>query len=270
MSNKVFHPFHLVELSSLPILLAFSIFVFAIGAVTTMHKYYLGYVILTLGTLSIIICLYYWWKNIINEGLIYHTVQVRQGLRIGMVLFIISELMLFFGIFSSFFKASIFPVGITDGLWVIKQGIWPPEEIILIDPWNLPLLNTVTLLLSGTTITWAHYALNENNQKDFIRGIGCTIILGLFFTIVQGYEYLHADFSISSGIYGANFYLATGFHGIHVIVGNIFLIICYFRAKKSEFVNSQRYLGFEFAAWYWHFINIIWLFLFAFVYIWGR
>ncbi|MGI4775488.1 MAG: cytochrome c oxidase subunit 3, partial [Janthinobacterium lividum] len=208
---------------------------------------------------------------VINEGRSdHHTEPVRMGLRIGMGLFIISEMMFFFAFFFAYFRSSIFPVGILDGVWVVKDGVWPPPEIQTFDPWDIPFINTLVLLLSGTTVTWAHYAMEENNQKDCITALGITVLLGIFFSLMQAYEYHHASFKLRDGIYAANFYLATGFHGIHVIIGTIFLGVCYLRAKRGDFAENRGHLGFEFAAWYWHFVDVVWLFLFTFVYVWGR
>ena len=189
---------------------------------------------------------------------------------LSLLLFILSEIMFFFGLFFSYFYARLFPVGILDGVWPIKEGIWPPAGIKTFDPWDLPLMNTLILLLSGTTITWAHHALIYNKKTDFLRALRYTIILGILFTCFQAYEYHHAAFKFTDGVYASNFYMATGFHGVHVIVGTIFLIVCYIRGKKGHFFDGKNHLGFDFAAWYWHFVDVVWLFLFIFLYILGR
>ena len=147
-------------------------------------------------------------------------------------------------------------------------GVWPPKGIETFDPWHLPLLNTLILLTSGTTVTWAHHALLENDRQGLKWGLSLTIVLGLTFTCVQAYEYSHAAFHFSGNIYGATFFMATGFHGAHVIIGSIFLIVCLIRALAGHFTPTQH-LGFEFAAWYWHFVDVVWLFLFACIYVWG-
>lgn len=266
------HPFHLVEPSPLPIITAFSLLTLLSGTVMFIHNFKLGEYIAPLGLISLVICLYSWWKTVIKEGAIeqHHSNPVRMGLRIGMALFILSEVMFFFGFFFSFFSSSLFPVHILDGVWAVKEGVWPPAEIKTFDPWDIPFMNTLILLLSGTTVTWAHYSLEENNQKDLVNAIGCTVLLGILFSALQAYEYHHAEFKLNDGVYAANFYLATGFHGLHVIVGTIFLAVCYFRAKRGDFAKGKGHLGFEFAAWYWHFVDVVWLFLFTFVYVWGR
>ncbi|RYE05703.1 MAG: cytochrome c oxidase subunit 3 [Rickettsiaceae bacterium] len=264
------HSFHLVPLSPLPVITSLAMLLLTSGGVMLMHKYVAGEYVTGAGVAILFACLYMWWHNIINEGDTHHTEQVRAGLRIGMGLFIISEMMFFFAFFFAYFRSSIFPVGILDGVWVIKNGIWPPVGIETFDPWDVPFINTLILLLSGTTVTWAHYAMEENNQKDCATALGVTVILGILFSMMQAYEYYHASFKLKDGIYAANFYLATGFHGLHVMIGTIFLAVCYFRAKNQGFANNKGHLGLEFAAWYWHFVDVVWLFLFAFVYVWGK
>jgi cytochrome c oxidase subunit 3 len=186
-----------------------------------------------------------------------------------MGLFILSEIMFFFGFFWSFFKASLFPEGILDGLWVIKAGVWPPTGIVTFDPWSIPFMNTLILLLSGTTVTWAHHSITINDQKSSVEALGYTILLGISFSCFQAFEYHHAAFHFTDGIYASNFFMATGFHGLHVLIGTIFLTVCYFRARRGHFQEGNGHLGFEFAAWYWHFVDVVWLFLFIFVYVLG-
>ena len=147
-------------------------------------------------------------------------------------------------------------------------GVWPPKGIETFDPWHLPLLNTLILLTSGTTVTWAHHALLENDRQGLKAGLWLTVILGILFSFVQAYEYSHAAFGFKGNIYGATFFMATGFHGAHVIIGTIFLAVCLLRAYRGDFTPKQH-LGFEFAAWYWHFVDVVWLFLFAAIYVWG-
>jgi len=268
------HPYHLVDLSPWPILSAFSLLFVTGGAVMFMHHHPIGHIIFGIGLVTLFACAFCWWRDVVAEGRAgnHHTDAVRIGLRIGMALFIISEIMFFFGFFWSFFKASLFPEGILDdaGLWVTAQGMWPPKGIEVFDPWDIPFMNTLILLLSGTTVTWAHHeVVVEDNQPEAARALGYTVLLGIFFTIMQAYEYMHAPFKFTDGIYASNFYMATGFHGVHVIIGTIFLAVCYFRAKRGHFASGNGHLGFEFAAWYWHFVDVVWLFLFAFVYVWG-
>jgi len=186
-----------------------------------------------------------------------------------MMLFIASEVMFFVAWFWAYFNTALFPADVHQ---VVRDqflgGQWPPKGIETFDPWHLPLLNTLILLTSGTTVTWAHHALLENNRKGLIWGLVLTIALGLTFTCVQGWEYAHAAFHFSGNMYGAAFFMATGFHGAHVIIGSTFLIVCLFRALAGQFTPTQH-LGFEFCAWYWHFVDVVWLFLFACIYVWG-
>ena len=178
-----------------------------------------------------------------------------------MTLFIASEVMFFVAWFWAYFDASLFPSEFVG-------NVWPPKDIETFDPWDIPLINTLVLLLSGTTVTWAHHSLLEDDRKGFIQGLSLTVFLGACFTALQIYEYHHATFSFSGHIYGATFYMATGFHGFHVIVGTIFLAVCLWRGKLGHF-NKDHHFGFEAAAWYWHFVDVVWLFLFAAIYIWG-
>lgn len=269
--HKQTHPYHLVELSPWPISTAFSLFFLALGIVMSLHSYNFGPPILAIGIGTVILCAYCWWRAVIKEGKeSFHSNEVRAGLRIGMALFILSEIMFFFAFFFSYFSSYLFPVGILDGVWVVAEGVWPPKNIVPFDPWDIPLINTLILLLSGTTVTWAHYAVQNNNQEDAKTALGLSVMLGLLFSSFQAYEYHHAAFGLSDGVYAANFYLATGFHGVHVLIGTIFLAVCYFRAAKGDFAEPHGHLGFEFAAWYWHFVDVVWLFLFVFIYVLGR
>jgi cytochrome c oxidase subunit 3 len=186
-----------------------------------------------------------------------------------MILFIASEVMFFVAWFWAYFNSALFPA---DAQQIVREqlfgGVWPPKGIETFDPWHLPLLNTLILLTSGTTVTWAHHALLENDRQGLKRGLILTIALGIAFTCVQAYEYSHAAFNFSGNIYGATFFMATGFHGAHVLIGSAFLIVCLIRAYLGHFTPTQH-LGFEFAAWYWHFVDVVWIFLFACIYVWG-
>lgn len=269
-SNHQAHPFHLVELSPWPILSAFSLLLLTGSSAFALHGHDFAKIGAIVGLCAIIFCCFAWWRDVIREGAIgkHHNEYVKQGLRIGMALFILSEIMFFFAFFFSFFYASTFPSGILDGLWVIAEGSWPPKNIETFDPWHLPFMNTLILLLSGTSVTWAHHAIEHKDQKNSEKALLITVLLGFLFSCLQAYEYHHASFALTDGVYAANFYLATGFHGLHVFIGTIFLLVCYFRAKKGDFVKGDH-LGFEFAAWYWHFVDVVWLFLFIFIYVLG-
>ncbi|MFN7039025.1 MAG: cytochrome c oxidase subunit 3 [Alphaproteobacteria bacterium] len=268
---KVGHNFHLVNPSPWPIATSFSLLILAIGGILFMHKYMIGHFVLPLGLLLVISTVYCWWKDVVTEGIRdkAHSEIVQQGLRIGMALFILSEIMFFYAFFFSYFKASFDPVNILEPgeVWAIKEGIWPPAGIEKFDPWDIPFMNTLILLLSGTTVTWAHHALIENNKKDLIQALTYTVILGVFFSCMQAIEYMHSPFLFKDGVYASNFYMATGFHGAHVLIGTIFLLVCLIRAKKGDFDKGKGHLALEFAAWYWHFVDVVWLFLYIFVYI---
>jgi cytochrome c oxidase subunit 3 len=194
---------------------------------------------------------------------------VQLHLRYGMILFIASEVMFFVAWFWAFFEAALNP---DDPAQVARVaftgGIWPPQGTEVFDPWHLPLLNTLILLTSGTTVTAAHHALLHGDRRGLIRGLALTVALGVCFTGVQAWEYAHAAFSYGGSIYGATFFMATGFHGFHVLIGTIFLAVCLFRAVRGDFTPKQHF-GFEAAAWYWHFVDVVWIFLFFFIYVWG-
>jgi cytochrome c oxidase subunit 3 len=178
-----------------------------------------------------------------------------------MILFIVSEIMFFFAFFWGFFASSLAPT-------IEIGGIWPPPGINVLNPWEIPLLNTLILLLSGFTCTWAHHAMIEGKRQAVILSLGLTVILGIIFTGLQAMEYFEADFTISDGIYGSTFFLTTGFHGFHVLVGTTFLVVCFFRVLSYHFTRNHHF-GFEAAAWYWHFVDVVWLFLFVSIYWWG-
>lgn len=269
------HPYHLVDPSPWPVLMALAAFMSAMGFVFVMHDE--GNNLLYAGALGMALCFYFWWRDVIREAEVekHHNQIVQLGLRYGMVLFIASEVMFFVAWFWAFFDAALFPgdsgsaemVGRTQAL----GGVWPPVSMEgkLFDPLSIPFLNTLILVSSGGTVTWAHHALREGNRSEFIGGLAVTIILGLIFTAMQAYEYEEvAKFSFDGGIYPSTFYMATGFHGFHVIVGTLFLTVCLVRAIKGHF-TADHHFGFEAAAWYWHFVDVVWLFLYVFIYWWG-
>lgn len=255
------HDYHLVDPSPWPIMGAFSAFVLAAGFIMFMHD--MGNWVFALGGALLLYTVFLWWRDVIREATFegHHTAVVQIGMRYGMALFIASEVMFFVAWFWAFFNASLFP---TEAI----GGVWPPEGIETFDPWHLPFINTLILLTSGTTVTWAHHALRAGDRRGLLMGLAVTIVLGLTFTVVQGYEYSHAAFAFAGHIYGSTFYMATGFHGAHVIIGTIFLIVCLGRAYKGHF-KPDHHFGFEAAAWYWHFVDVVWLFLFSCIYWWG-
>ncbi|MBN9565888.1 MAG: cytochrome c oxidase subunit 3 [Alphaproteobacteria bacterium] len=255
------HPYHLVKPSPWPFVSSLAVLVVGIGAVLFMHEH--GPWILVAGTALLLAAMIGWWVDVFKEGDIdhEHTLEVQRGLKIGMALFIISEVMFFVAFFWSYFHSSFNPTEVTG-------GVWPPKGLALIDPFSLPYLNTLILLLSGTTVTWAHHALIEGDRKGLVRGLGITILLGLIFTTIQIFEYAHATFAFKGGIYPSNFYMATGFHGFHVLIGTIFLIVCWVRVLRNKMTTSHH-ISFEAAAWYWHFVDVVWLFLFVSIYWWS-
>ena len=270
MASNHTHPFHLVNPSPWPALASFALFLLPLGGVLWMHHHMIGVPLVAIGLSLVLFVMYVWWRDVVREGIHdhAHTPAVRHGLRTGMGLFICSEVMFFFAFFFAYFSNAIWPVYTLADFWTVTAGTWPPAGTVTFDPFHLPFMNTLILLLSGTTVTWAHYALLENNQKDLKTGLLLTVILGLCFTALQAVEYAHAPFGFKDGKFASLFFMLTGFHGFHVIVGTIFLAVCYFRAKKGQF-SEEHHLGFEFAAWYWHFVDVVWLFLFVFVYWWG-
>jgi len=256
------HPYHLVDPSPWPLAGAMAALVLAIGAIFMFADHSHWWAILPGLTFTVAV-MFFWWRDVIKEAQIdhAHTPVVQLGLRYGMALFIASEVMFFVAWFWAYFNASLFP---TEQM----GGIWPPDGILTFNPWDLPFINTLILLTSGTTVTWAHHALREGKRDQVIAGLWLTVILGLCFTALQAVEYLEAPFSFRGGIYGSTFFMATGFHGFHVIVGTIFLAICLVRTYKGDFTPKQHF-GFEAAAWYWHFVDVVWLFLFCAIYWWG-
>jgi cytochrome c oxidase subunit 3 len=251
-------PYHLVQPSPWPIVGAAAAGLVAWGAILFLH-YDTTWVVIA-GGLAVLAVMFAWWRDVIDESVVQraHSAIVKIGLRYGMMLFITSEVMFFAAFFWAYFSASLFPAG----------GVWPPEGIQTFDPFHLPFLMTLVLLLSGTTVTWAHHALREGHRQEAANALGVTVLLGLCFTGLQAYEYSHAAFGFRDGIYPSTFFMATGFHGAHVIIGTIFLAVCWWRTAKGHFTRTSHF-GFEAAAWYWHFVDVVWLFLFTSVYWWG-
>nr|ALO70706.1 cytochrome c oxidase subunit 3 [Metopsia clypeata] len=261
MSNNKNHPFHLVDVSPWPLTGALSAMISMIGLIKWFHMF--NITLFMLGISLTILIMYQWWRDITREGTFQglHTFNVTMGLRWGMILFITSEVFFFISFFWGFFHSSLSP-SIEIGL------MWPPKGITPFNPIQIPLLNTLILLTSGLTVTWAHHSLMENNSKSSSQSLFLTVFLGIYFSILQAYEYLEAPFTISDAVYGSSFFMATGFHGFHVIIGTTFLLICLIRHLKNHF-SSIHHFGFEAAAWYWHFVDVVWLFLYISVYWWG-
>nr|ALO70333.1 cytochrome c oxidase subunit 3 [Atheta sp. 2 EF-2015] len=255
------HPFHLVDVSPWPLMGALGAMITMIGIIKWFHMF--TNTLFLLGMLITMMIMYQWWRDISREGTYQglHTYTVTMGLRWGMILFITSEVFFFVSFFWGFFHSSLAPT--------IELGMmWPPKGIETFNPMQIPLLNTLILLTSGLTVTWAHHSMMENNYNQTTQGLFLTVLLGIYFSILQGYEYMEASFTISDAIYGSSFYMATGFHGIHVIIGTTFLLVCLVRHLNNHF-SSIHHFGFEAAAWYWHFVDVVWLFLYISIYWWG-
>ncbi|OQM74742.1 cytochrome c oxidase subunit 3 [Manganibacter manganicus] len=275
------HDYHILDPSPWPFIGAIGALVMAIGGVGWMqdmkgNTFDLFGVNLAhpwgffIGVLIVLYTMFSWWSDTIkeaHEG--HHTRVVSLHLRYGMIMFIASEVMFFVAWFWAFFDVSLFPGEAQQyARTAFTGGIWPPKGMEVLDPFHLPLYNTIILLLSGTTVTWAHHALLKGDRKGLINGLVLTVGLGMLFTFVQAYEYMHTPFGFRDSIYGATFFMATGFHGFHVIIGTIFLLVCLIRAMKGDFTPKQHF-GFEAAAWYWHFVDVVWLFLFGAIYVWA-
>ena len=264
MAGAKNHPYHILPPSVWPLIGAFSALALFGGLVMWMHDNPYGTYVGIAGLIGVLFTMFSWWTDVIREAHSGdHTPVVQLHLRYGMILFIASEVMFFLAWFWAYFNAALFPSAVE-----AVGGVWPPHGMEVLDPFGWPLFNTLVLLCSGTTVTWAHHALINGDRDGLIKGLWATIGLGLLFTGVQAYEYAHAPFTFTENIYSSTFFMATGFHGFHVIVGTIFLIVCLARAYKGHF-SPQQHFGFEAAAWYWHFVDVVWLFLFISIYVWG-
>jgi cytochrome c oxidase subunit III len=273
------HDYHLVNPSPWPIVGSISVFLLALGLIGWMHNMYaIAPLVFGAGAIGVLYTMASWWRDVIKEAEHQgdHTRVVQISHRYGMILFIASEVMFFVAWFWAYFNTALFPADVHQFLRGDLLGqVWPPAASPdgvkfrgTFDPWHLPLLNTLILLTSGTTVTWAHHALLHGDRKGLKQGLWLTVALGALFTCVQAFEYAHAAFTFSGHIYGATFFMATGFHGAHVLIGTVFLIVCLMRAYAGHFTPTHH-LGFEFAAWYWHFVDVVWLFLFFAIYVWG-
>ncbi len=257
------HPYHLVTPSPWPLLTSLAALCFTFGMVLFMQRYeksvYLVFPAFT-ALLAILTC---WWRDVVREGTFegQHTQAVVKGLKLGMILFIVSEIMFFFAFFWAFFHSALNPV-------YNIGAVWPPYGITTLDPWSIPLLNTIILLNSGMTLTYSHYCIRAGLKKKAVLSLLFTIVLAVYFTMLQYLEYVNAPFTISDSVYGSVFFMITGFHGFHVIIGTLFLTVCLVRLNRNHFAKKQH-LGFEAAAWYWHFVDVVWILVFLIVYLWG-
>lgn len=264
MSAHSLHNYHLVNPSPWPFISSLSLFYITLGGASLLHFFVYGINLFGIGLILLIFTLSHWWRDVVREGTytLHHTREVQKSLRLGTLLFIVSEVLFFFAFFWAFFHSSLAPttaIGCT----------WPPAIIEVFSPFEIPLLNTFLLLSSGATITLAHYLLLQADRKHTKEALEATILLAIVFTLLQGYEYFEAAFSIADGIYGSTFYLATGFHGLHVIIGTIFIIVGLVRYNLYHF-TYENHFGFEAAAWYWHFVDVVWLVLYISIYYWGN
>jgi cytochrome c oxidase subunit 3 len=282
------HPYHLVDPSPWPIVGAIAAGALTFGMVMYMHPDMFGSGVEPVlsglglwtaapGIVLVLLTMVFWWRDVVREATFqgHHTPVVQLHHRYGMALFIASEVMFFVAFFWAFFNASLFPTPATEipgwtdeTAWAPIAGMWPPKGVETFEAFDVPFLNTLVLVSSGATVTWAHHALRQGDRRGLLQGLGLTIILGVLFTSLQAYEYAHAAFGFTEGIYPSTFFMATGFHGFHVIIGTCFLIVCWFRAINNHF-TPEHHFGFEAAAWYWHFVDVVWLFLFTSIYWWG-
>jgi cytochrome c oxidase subunit 3 len=270
------HPYHIVRPSIWPLISSFAGMLLAIGVIvfaheTTIGGFKIGPLGIYAGIASILACMFFWWKDVVYESTVEkaHTPIAEIGMRYGMALFIASEVMFFVAFFWAYFDVSLFADQENMPLRLeYTQGLWPPPQIEVVNAFDLPFMMTLILLLSGCTVTWAHHAIVEGHMDDFKKALALTVGLGVFFLCFQIYEYSHLAYGFTDGAFASTFYMATGFHGFHVFVGTVFLFVCYLRAKKGHF-SKEKHFGFEAAAWYWHFVDVVWLFLFVAIYWWG-
>jgi len=254
-------PFHLVELSPWPLTGSLAALFLTRGFAAWFHGY--SPYSLIFAFILIILTILQWWRDVIRERTFigFHTSNVIRGLRWGIILFITSEVWFFVAFFWAFFHRSLAPN--------LELGCnWPPYGITPLNPFSVPLLNTAILLASGVTVTWAHHRLLEGNYKNSIQALALTVFLGIYFTVLQAQEYHEASFSIADRVYGSTFFVATGFHGVHVLIGSSFLLTCLYRAWYYHY-SPDHHFGFEAAAWYWHFVDVVWIFLYISIYWWG-
>ena len=268
MSNSIrnnfqAHPFHLVSPSPWPIFTSTALLTLTTGGVLTMHTFAGASNILGLAFVTLILSMSFWWRDVISEGtyLGNHTLAVQQGLIMGVTLFIVSEALFFLAIFWAYFHSAVSPT-------IELGGHWPPMGIEAIDPFELPLLNTVILLSSGFTVTYAHHSKIKGDRKGALNGIIVTVLLAILFTCLQGVEYSVSSFTISDGIYGSCFYFGTGFHGLHVMIGTAFIAVGLWRVLAYHSTDNHH-LGLESSILYWHFVDVVWIFLFISIYYWG-
>lgn len=254
-------PFHIVHIRPWPLTGSLRGLAITISLTYWFHTGIIYALPLALGIILTTIAL--WWRDVIREATFcgMHTLKVQQGLEWGIILFITSEVIFFRAFFWAFFHRSLAPR--------IELGCsWPPTGVWPLNPFSIPLLNTAILLASGVTVTYAHHALLRYSRRDLITGLLLTVRLGIYFTYLQAVEYMETSFRFADRVYGSTFFIATGFHGLHVIIGSLFLTVCLFRAIRTHLAKDHHF-GFEAAAWYWHFVDVVWIFLFLSIYWWA-
>ena len=262
-SNFQAHPFHLVSPSPWPLYTSISLLTLTTSAVLTFHGFVSEVYCLFLSIITVVGSMSLWFRDIISEAtyLGNHTLAVQRGLNMGVALFIVSEALFFLAIFWAFFHSALSPT-------VELGAMWPPMGIEAINPFELPLLNTVILLSSGVTVTYSHHCLIQGNRSGALYGLVFTIVLAIIFTAFQGIEYSVSSFTISDGAFGSCFYFGTGFHGLHVMIGTAFLAVGFWRLLAYH-LTENHHLGLESGILYWHFVDVVWLFLFISIYYWG-
>lgn len=258
------HFYHVVTPSPWPFVISLCGCVLALSFVGYLHNFKSSGLIVLISLLSVIYILVLWLRDVVREGTYegMHTIKVQRNIKFGFVLFTLSEIMFFFGFFWAYFHVSLAPS-------VELGSIWPPSGISVINPWYLPLPNTVLLLQSGLFITACHMYIRIGEFLKVIVYFVLTLACGIIFTCIQIYEYIISSFPISDSVYGASFFMLTGFHGFHVLCGTIFIFVCMIRTVRGEFTR-EHHVGFECSAWYRHSVDVVWLFPFSFIYVWGN
>jgi len=261
--SKHYHPWHLVDPSPWPYVGSTALLGLTTGAAMYYHNFIGGGLLFTASLTLVILVMIVWWRDVVREASYqgHHTSVVQKGLKIGMILFILSEVIFFISFFWGFFHSALSPD-------IALGSVWPPVGIEVLDPFEVPLLNTAILLSSGATVTWSHNAIISGDRKNTILGLLLTVLLGIVFSMLQAFEYFEASFTIADSAYGTTFFVATGFHGLHVIIGTTFLAVCLWRVVNHHFTR-HHHNGFEAAIWYWHFVDYVWIFLFISIYWWG-
>jgi len=261
--NFQHHPFHLVSPSPWPVFTSLSLGSLAAASAMSMHYFQNSYILFYIALILVVMSMVLWFRDIVTEGTFLgdHTISVQRGLTLGFILFVVSEVLFFLSVFWAYFHSSLTPN--------IEMGCsWPPVGIDPVNPFELPLLNTVILLSSGATITWSHHSLIGLDRKGALWGAFLTVILAMIFSGFQAVEYYQSSFTISDGVFGSCFFFATGFHGLHVIIGLLFLAVGLWRIYAYHLTN-HHHNGYESAILYWHFVDVVWLVLYVSIYYWG-